>query len=84
MTALEKILTLDNLGKRGVIVFGWCYMCKRSKKPIDHLLFHCEAAHLWSALFTLFDVTWVMPKRVIDLLACWRGQVGTRSVLVVW
>jgi len=25
-----------------------------------------------------------MPEMVIDLLACWRGQVGTRSVLAVW
>lgn len=31
-----------------------------------------------------FDVTWVMPERVIDLLACWRGEVGTRSVIATW
>jgi len=60
-------------------------MCKRSRESIDHFLLHCEVAwDLWSGLFTLFDVTWVIPERVIDLLVCWRGQVGTRSVIVVW
>jgi hypothetical protein len=82
---LRKILTLDNLRKRGLIVVGWCCMCKKSEESMDHFLLHCEVArNLWSALFTLFDVTWVMPERVIDLLACWGGRVGTRSVLAVW
>jgi hypothetical protein len=80
MAALGKILSVDNLQKRGVLVVGWCCMCKRSGEYIDHLLLHCEVARdLWSALFTLFDVTWVMPATVLDLLACWRGQVGTHS-----
>jgi hypothetical protein len=55
---LGKILTLDNLRKRGVVVVEWHCMCKRSGESIDHLLLHCEMARdLWSALFTLFDVT---------------------------
>jgi len=42
-TALVKILPLDNLKKRKVIVLGWCYMCKRSRESID-LLLHCQVA----------------------------------------
>ena len=38
---LEKILTLDNLRKRHVIMVDWCHMCKKSEESIDHLL-HCE------------------------------------------
>jgi hypothetical protein len=34
-TALEKILTLDNLRKMHVIVVGLCYMCKRSGETIN-------------------------------------------------
>jgi hypothetical protein len=30
MAAFEKILTLDNLRKRHVIVVDWCCMCKKS------------------------------------------------------
>jgi hypothetical protein len=76
---LDKILTLDNLRKRGLIVVNWCCMCKRSGESINHLLLHCEVAStLWSVLFTLFGVKWVMNGRVLDLLACWKGQRGNK------
>ena len=35
-----------------------------SKKKKDHLVLHCSvASNLWSFVFTLFRVSWVMPKR---------------------
>jgi hypothetical protein len=40
-TTLEKILTLDNLRKRNVIVVDWCCMCKRNGEFVC-LLLHCE------------------------------------------
>jgi hypothetical protein len=43
-TALQKILAIDNLRKRYVIVIDRCYMCKRNGESVDHLLHHCEAA----------------------------------------
>jgi hypothetical protein len=69
--SLGKILTLDNLCKRGLIVVNWCCMCKRSGESINHLFLHCEVARtLSSVLFTLFGVKWVMNGKVLDLLAC--------------
>jgi hypothetical protein len=77
-----KILTLDNLRKRGIIVADWCCICK-SGESVNYLLLHCEVAQaLWNVLFTLFYVTWVMQGRVADLLACWKGQRCNRSVKV--
>jgi hypothetical protein len=62
----------------------WCCMC-RSGESIDHFLLHCEVAiELWSAFFTLFRDHWVLPARVVKVLDCWRGQVGSRLVLDVW
>jgi hypothetical protein len=59
-------------------------VCKWSGESINHLLLHCEVARaLWSVLFTLFDVTWVMQGRAVDMLACWKSQRGNRSVKVV-
>jgi hypothetical protein len=82
--SLGKILTLDNLRKRGLIVVEWCYMCKRSGESINHLLLHCEVARtLWSVIFSLFGVKWVMNERVLDLLACWKGQRGNKMVMGV-
>lgn len=49
----EKILTLDNLRKRNVIVVDWCCMCKRSGKLV-YLLLHCKVRRdLWASIFQL-------------------------------
>jgi hypothetical protein len=53
--ALGKILTLDNLRKQHVIMINKCYMCKKTKKFVDHLL-HCDVASaLWNSLFSIFQ-----------------------------
>jgi hypothetical protein len=41
-TALGKILTLDNLRKRHIIVVDCYCMCKKSRETVDHLLHHCD------------------------------------------
>jgi hypothetical protein len=46
-------------------------LCK-SGESIDRLLLYCEVAReLWALIFGLFGVEWIMPRRVIDLLASW-------------
>jgi hypothetical protein len=59
-----------------------CSMCKRSEETVD--LLHCEVAYaLWSAFFGRFGLSWVMPRRVFDLLACW-WSTGRRGSAAVW
>jgi hypothetical protein len=49
-----------------------CCICKRNGESVDHLLLHCDVVYaLWSVLFTHFGMSWVMLRRVIDLVACW-------------
>jgi hypothetical protein len=51
--ALGKILTMDNLWKRHVIVVDWCCMCKKNGEFVDHLLLHCEVAcAIWNVFFS--------------------------------
>ena len=39
-------------------------------ETINNLLLHCPIAReLWSMVFTLFRVIWVMPKDVVELFA---------------
>ena len=38
----NKILTLDNIKKRGWEVANRCYFCKKEEESTDHLLFHCD------------------------------------------
>jgi WD40 repeat protein len=49
-----------------------CCLCKRDGESVDHLLPHCDVASvLWNNIFICFSMFWVMPRRVIDLFACW-------------
>ena len=39
---------------------------------------------LWTFLFSLIGVSWVMPTQVVNLLACWKGGVGWHWAAVIW
>jgi len=57
--ALGKILTLDNLRKRHVIVMDRCCICKKNGKSVDHLRLHFDVASaIWSSLFNRFGMSW--------------------------
>ena len=84
MAVLGKILTMDNLRKKNIIVVEWCCMCKKSGESINHFLLHCEVAiELWNMVCQLFGVTWVMPGRMKECLESWRGQRGNRTFLQI-
>jgi hypothetical protein len=75
--ALGRILTADNLRRRNIILVDWCCLCKEDGENIDHLFLHCTVAReLWNSVFILFGMSWVMPRRVVDLLTCWQGSLG--------
>jgi hypothetical protein len=63
-------------------VIDICYMCKKNGESVDHLLLHCEVACiLLNAIFSRFNLSWVMPRRVVDLFAWWTGG-HSRSAVV--
>ena len=67
-----KILTLDNLRRRGMVVANRCWLCEANEESVDHLLLHCGAARaLWDTFFSRFGLCWVMPSTVKDLYASW-------------
>jgi hypothetical protein len=83
--ALGKVLTTDNLRKRGFILQDWCCMCKQSGESVDHLFLHClVATDLWSMVFGMFGVQWVMPHTVLDLFHGWLGKFGRHDTTKVW
>ena len=83
--ARGKILTLDNL-RRNIYIVNRCCMYKNSWESVGHLLLLCSYAYnLWTFVFSLFGVSWVMLKQVVDLLACWNRGVGGRCwAAVIW
>jgi hypothetical protein len=44
IAALGKILTIDNLHQRHIVVLDWCCVCKCDGEFVDHLLLHCLVA----------------------------------------
>ena len=82
---LGKILTTDNLHKRRVLVLDWCYMCKKCGESVDHLLLHCPiACEMWSLVFCLFGIHWVMPQKVFELFESWQGKFGRHRNIELW
>ena len=80
--ALGKILTIDNLRRWRILIVDCCCMCKQDEEYVDHLLLHCcMARELCSFIFCLFGVQRVMPKRVVELLASWKGQYARHCMI---
>jgi hypothetical protein len=78
--ALGIILTLDNLRKRHIIIVDRCCLCKRDGESMDHILQHCDVASaMWNNIFSRFGISWVMPRSVLDLVACWWKFGRSRS-----
>ena len=54
-------------------------------ETIKHLLLHCLIAReLGSMEVTLFEVSWVMPKDVVELTARWPGKFRKHRNGVIW
>ena len=65
--AFGKILTCDNLMRRGMF---WAVgvACVRATGRRGHLLLHCVfASELWGFVFKTFGIYWVIPTRVLSL-----------------
>ena len=78
-TSLGKILILDNLRKRQLIVVNRCCLCILDGESVDHLLLHCEVASaIWNAIVSHLGLSWAMPSSVVDLMACWWSRAGNK------
>jgi hypothetical protein len=78
--AWQRILTCENLRKRGYFITSWCCMCRCNGETVEHLLLHCHVAGaLWNWIFKTFGMQWVMSGTVADLLHSWWNGLGRHS-----
>ena len=78
--ARGSILTIDNLVLRRLPLVNWFCMCWCDEETVDHLLLHCKFAYaLWSEVFLIFGIQWVMLKTVASLLFGWWNWPGKHS-----
>ncbi len=56
--------TIYNMIRCVICIVNHCILCKQGGS-IDHLLFHCSIAQeLWTFIFVVFGIGWVMLKEV--------------------
>lgn len=80
-----KILTCDQLQRRGFTPVNRCLLCYVSDETTNHLLVECiKTRPLWELLLSLFGAMWVNPKWVWDTLLIWNNFVIGRKCERAW
>ena len=60
-------------------------MCKKSGESVNHLLLHCPiASELWSMVWALFGLLWVMLQSVTDLFSSSQGSFRRHQSINLW
>ena len=81
----KKALTLDRIQKKGFSLANRCYLCLAEEESIDHILLHCGLARsLWGLLFSLFEVSWVLPSSIREALLGWFRPCVEKERKKVW
>ena len=80
-----KVLTLDQLKRRGIPLVNRCFLCEEKEETIDHLLIHCSRAKmLWDLVLTITDTNWVFPRMVCQCLLAWQSVSVGKKRKKVW
>ena len=80
-----KVLTQDQLEKRGCILANKCFLCCAKEETINHILIHCPKARvLWDLVFSLFGVNWVLSFTVRDTLSGWSASFVDKKLGKTW
>ena len=80
-----KVLTLDQLKRRGIHIANRCFLCEEHEETIDHLLIHCSRAKmLWDLLLAITEANWVFPSTVRQLLLAWQSASVGKKRKRVW
>ena len=80
-----KILTLEQLQRKGYSIANRCFLCLSEVETVDHLLLHCVKTWvLWNLLFSLFGVTWVLSCSVKETLLGWHWAFVGKTHKKAW
>ena len=80
-----KVLTLDQLKRRGRALANRCFLCEEDEEDINHLLIHCTKARmLWDLLLSIVGTSWVVLASVIQMLLSWQGAPVGKKRKDIW
>ena len=73
LLSYRKILTWDQLQKRGMHGPSICYMCRKTNESIEHLLNSCEIAEtMWNGIARTFMKTYRDNTNINATIIKWR------------
>ncbi|OVA13883.1 Pectinesterase inhibitor domain [Macleaya cordata] len=85
LVSLHKILTLDNLQKRGHSLANACVLCLKQAESPHHILLHCPfTRHIWNQILPQFGWCWVCPPSVLLLAQSWSSKGFTKIGKIIW
>ena len=80
-----KVMTLDQLKKRGRPLANRCYLSEEERETLNHLLIHCpKAKMLWELILAIVRFGWVFPFSVQQVLLAWQGTKVGKKRKKVW
>ena len=80
-----KVLTLDQLKRKGIPLVNRCCLCEENEETINHLLIHClRAKMLWVLILAITDFNWVFPRTVRQLLLAWQSASVGKKRKRIW
>ena len=78
-----RVLTLDQLQRRGKALANRCFLCE--EEDINHLLLHCKKAKmLWDLVLSIVGTSWVFPNSVFQMLLAWQGAPVGNKRKKIW
>ena len=68
----NRILTMNNLRRGGMVVVNACPLCLKDEEFVDHILLKRNFAHrTWSVVLGWFGFSWVLPNSLSDPFEAW-------------
>ena len=78
----RRILTWENLIKRGSIGPSQCHLCKTHEENMEHILNQCPLAnHLWTNIASLYKRTDRCPDNVTNTMENWHKHHFQNPIL---
>ena len=79
-----KVMTLDQLKKRGRPLANRCYLYEE-EEILNHVLVHCSKARvLWELILAIVGFGWVFPFSVRQMILAWQGTKVGKKHKKVW
>lgn len=81
----NKVLTIDNLCKRGFQIPNRCFLCKMEAESMHNLFLHCSfVASIWEKIIKLWHLPWVFPSSIEEFFTQWKAPTRNPMLRILW